>query len=333
MFFTSLDFLKVTETAALSCSKWVGKGDVDSADQAACEALRSILNTMDIDGTIVIGEGERDEAPMLYIGEKVGTGSGTPVQIAVDPLEGTNLCANGSPNAIVVLAAAITGEGHLMHAPDCYMDKIVVSQECSGIVDISLPASVNVRLIAKALGKDMDELTIGILERDRHKKLIQEIRDTGARVHLVPDGDLAVAIATLDPESDIDALFGIGGAPEGVLAAAAVLCYGGEMQARLVFKNEEQRSRAEKMMGSNPDRVLKTTDLASGSVMFAATGVTTGDLLRGVRYRKNSAVTESIIMNSGTGSVRRIETHHRRQVQIKNNKMIFLDFEQNKVAN
>jgi fructose-1,6-bisphosphatase II len=303
-----LDFLRVTEAAALSAARWVGKGDRHNADQAACEAMRRTLNEMDICGTICIGE--RDEAPMLYIGENLGTGEGPKLQIAVDPLEGTNLCANGTPNAIAVLAAAIEGEGTLMHAPDCYMDKLVVGEECVGIVDISLPPRVNVRLMAKAMGKDVDELIIGVLDRPRHDDLIREIRETGARVHLVPDGDLSVAIAALDPESDVDGLMGVGGAPEGVITAAAVLCCGGEMQARLVFTDDSQRCRAEAMAAGDVDRVLTTKDLADGKVMFAATGITSGDLLKGVRYRRGYALTDSIIMRSATGTVRRIETTH-----------------------
>lgn len=306
-----LDFLRVTEAAALSSARWVGKGQRNDADQAACTAMRITLNELDILGTIVIGEGERDEAPMLYIGEQLGTKNGPRIQIAVDPLEGTNLCANGTPNAISVLAAAVEGEGCLMHAPDCYMDKLVVGAEAAGVVDITLPPRVNVRLMSKALGKDVDELIIGILDRPRHEALIAEIRDVGARVHLIPDGDLSVAIAALDPDSDIDALMGIGGAPEGVITAAAVLCYGGEMQAKLVFSNDEQRQRASEMVDGALDRVFSTRDLADGNVMFSATGITTGDLLKGVRYRRGYALTESIVMRSTTGTIRRIETMHR----------------------
>lgn len=306
-----LDFLRVTEAAALSSARWVGKGKRNEADQAACEGMRYTLNELDMCGTIVIGEGERDEAPMLYIGEKLGSGEGPNIQIAVDPLEGTNLCANGTPNAISVLAAAVEGEGKLMHAPDCYMEKLVVGSEAAGVVDITLPPRVNVRLMSKALGKDVDELIIGILDRPRHEELIAELRDVGARVHLIPDGDLAVAIAALDPDSDIDALMGIGGAPEGVITAAAVLCYGGEMQARLVFTKDEQRSRAQAMVGGDLDRVFTTKDLADGHVMFSATGITSGDLLKGVRYRRGYALTDSMVMRSTNGTIRRIETMHR----------------------
>ncbi len=304
----NLDFLRVTESAALACARWVGKGDRNSADQAACDAMRKALNLLPMKATIVIGEGERDEAPMLFIGEEVGSGEGPVVQIAVDPLEGTNLCANGTPNAISVLAAVVEGEGHLMHAPDCYMDKLVVGQECVGVVDITLPPRVNIRLMAKALGKSVDELTIGVLDRPRHESLIQEVRSAGARVHLIPDGDLSVAIAALDPESGVDGLMGVGGAPEGVITAAAVQCCKGEMQAKLVFYKPEQRSRAEKMVLGDVDRVLHTEDLASGAVMFAATGITSGDLLKGVRYRREYAETDSIVMRAAGGSIRRIAT-------------------------
>ena len=281
-----------------------------SAKVIACEAMRRTLNALDMQGTIVIGEGERDEAPMLYIGEKLGHDSGPLIQIAVDPLEGTNLCANGTPNAISVLAAAEEGKGFLMHAPDCYMDKLVVSAECKGVVDITLPTRVNIRLMSKALGKDVDELIIGVLDRPRHDQLIQDIRNAGARVHLVPDGDLSVAIAALDPDAGVDALMGIGGAPEGVITAAAVQCNGGEMQAKLHFTNNDMRERAERMVGGDVTRVFTTDDLARGEVVFAATGITSGDLLKGVRYRRGYAQTESIVMRSAMGTIRRIQTIH-----------------------
>jgi fructose-1,6-bisphosphatase class II len=306
-----LDFMRVTEAAALASARWVGKGDRNAADHAACEAMRRTFDEIEMQGTIVIGEGERDEAPMLYIGEPVGSGEGPKIQIAVDPLEGTNLCANGTPNAISVLAAAVEGEGKLMHAPDCYMEKLVVGAECRGVVDITLPPRVNVRLMSKALGKDIDELIIGCLDRPRHEALIQELRDTGARVMLVPDGDLSLAIAALDPDAGLDGLMGIGGAPEGVITAAAVQCWGGEMQARLKFTIDGQRERAQKMVEGDIDRVLTTSDLASGKVIFSATGITSGDLLRGVNYRRGYALTESIVMSSSTGTIRRIETMHK----------------------
>lgn len=306
-----LDFLRVTERAALLAARWVGKGKKHEADDAACAGMRSALNELNIRGTIVIGEGEMDEAPMLYIGEAVGSGNGPEVEIAVDPLEGTNLCANGMPNSIAVLAGCIKGEGHLLHAPDCYMEKLVVGAECKGIVDLTVPVRVNIRMMSKALGKSVDELTIGILDRERHRELIREIRETGARVHLISDGDLSVALAALDPDSGVDALMGSGGAPEGVISAAAALCYGGEMQARFVWSNPEERERAQGMFEGDVDRILHTTDLASGHVQFCATGITSGDMLRGVRYRRDYALTESILMRSKTGTIRRIQTMHR----------------------
>lgn len=307
----ALEFVRVTEAAALACGMWVGKGDRNGADQAACDAMRSTLNQLDICGKIVIGEGERDEAPMLYIGEELGSGEGPCIEIAVDPLEGTNLCANGIANAISVLAAATEGEGRLMHAPDCYMDKLVVGEAAKGAIDITLPPAVNLRMIAKCLDKDVEELTIGILDRPRHEKLIAEIRRAGARIRLVSDGDITLGIAAIDPTTGIDALFGIGGAPEGVITAAAVRCVGGDMQARLVFRNETERARAEKMIDGNLDRVFTTEELAEGSVMFAATGITSGDLLRGVRYTADGAYTESVVMRSRSGTVRHIETKHK----------------------
>jgi fructose-1,6-bisphosphatase class II len=307
----ALEFVRVTEAAALACGMWVGKGDRNGADQAACDAMRSTLNQLDIKGRIVIGEGERDEAPMLFIGEEVGNGSGSSIEIAVDPLEGTNLCANGLPNAISVLAAAAVGEGKLMHAPDCYMDKLVVGEAAKGSIDITMPPAVNLQRIAKCMGKDIGELTIGILDRPRHEKLIAEIRRAGARIRLVTDGDITLGIAAIDPETGIDALMGIGGAPEGVITAAAVRCVGGDMQARLVFRNDNERSRAEQMVGGDLDRVFSCEELANGSVMFAATGITSGDLVKGVRYIHDGAYTESVVMRSRSGTVRNIHTRHR----------------------
>jgi fructose-1,6-bisphosphatase II len=305
----ALEFVRVTEAAALACAKWVGKGDRHAADQAACDAMRKTLNTMEIAGVIVIGEGERDEAPMLYIGEELGAG-GQHVEIAVDPLEGTNLCANGLPNAISVIAAA-GGGGKLMHAPDCYMDKLVVGEAAKGAIDITLPPEVNLRAIAKCIGKSVDELMVGILDRPRHEKLINEVRSAGARIHLVSDGDITLGLAAIEEETGIDVLMGIGGAPEGVITAAAIRCYGGDMQARLVFRNEEERHRASKMGNGELDRVLTVDDMAVGNVMFAATGITSGDFLKGVRYTSDGAVTESIVMRAVSGTVRRVQTRHR----------------------
>ncbi|MBI5706388.1 MAG: class II fructose-bisphosphatase [Armatimonadetes bacterium] len=305
-----LDYVRITEAAAISSARWVGRGDRNAADQAACEGMRSTLNELPIDGTIVIGEGERDEAPMLYIGEKVGSGEGPKIQIAVDPLEGTNLCANGLANAIAVLAAAEEGKGKLMHAPDCYMDKLVVGKECKGVVDIKAPPAENVKKMAKALGKDVGEMIIGILERPRHDPIINELRSVGCRVHLVTDGDITIALAALDPDGGLDGLMGIGGAPEGVITAAATQCWAGEMQARLLFPREGQRERAERMVGGDLDRVFFTDDLASGEVTAVATGITTGDILRGVQFRRDSVITESLVMRAWNRTVRRIETQH-----------------------
>ena len=307
----ALEFVRVTEAAALACGMWVGKGDRNGADQAACDAMRTTLNQIDIDGKIVIGEGERDEAPMLYIGEELGSKNGPKIEIAVDPLEGTNLCANGVANAISVLAAATVGDGTLMHAPDCYMEKLVVGEAAKGAIDLTLPAGDNLRKIAKCLNKDIEELTVGILDRPRHEKLIAEIRQAGARIRLVTDGDITLAIAAIDPQTGIDALFGTGGAPEGVITAAAVRCVGGDMRARLVFRNDTERERAQKMVGGDLERVFCTEDLASGNVMFAATGITSGDLLRGVRYTADGAYTESVVMRSSSGTVRHIQTKHK----------------------
>jgi fructose-1,6-bisphosphatase II len=272
--------------------------------------MRSVLNEMPFKGRIVIGEGERDEAPMLYIGEEVGTGEGPSISFAVDPLEGTNLCANGLANAIAVLAAAEEAAGSLMHAPDCYMDKLVVGRECRGVIDIEAPPSDNVRKMAAALGKEVDELIIGVLDRPRHDKLIAELRSVGCRVHLVTDGDITIALAALDPEAGLDGLMGIGGAPEGVITAAAVQCWGGEMQARLSFPKEGQRERAERMIEGDIDRVFVTDELAQGEVTVVATGITNGDILKGVRFRRNYAVTESLVMRTATNTIRRIETMH-----------------------
>lgn len=305
-----LDFVRVTEAAALSSARWVGRGDRNSADQAACEGMRSTLNDMPIDGTIVIGEGERDEAPMLYIGEKVGDGTGPKIQIAVDPLEGTNLCANGLANAISVLAAAEDDKGFLMHAPDCYMDKLVVGRECRNVIDIEASPGENVRKMAKALGKTPDEMIVGILDRPRHEATISELRSVGCRVHLVTDGDITIALAALDPDGGLDGLMGIGGAPEGVITAAAVQCWSGGMQARLQFPKEGQRERATMMVDGDVDRVLVTDDMARGEVTVVATGITTGDFFKGVHFRRDYAVTESMVMRMSNRTIRRIQTKH-----------------------
>jgi len=307
----ALEMVRVTEAAALASALWVGKGDRKAADQAATDAMRRAFDAVEMDGTIVIGEGERDEAPMLYIGEKVGSGAGPVVAIAVDPLEGTNLCANGTPNAISVIGAAVEGVGSVMHAPDIYMEKLVVGPAAKGAIDITLPTKVNVAMLSKCLGKDVEEITVGVLERERHSDLIRDLREVGCRVMLVPDGDVTIAIAAIDEETGVDALMGTGGAPEGVISACAVCCMGGEMQARFVFRNDDERERTKKMLDADPDQVFKTEDLASGDVLFCATGITTGELLKGVVFTRTGAITNSIVMRSQSGTVRTLHTRHR----------------------
>ncbi len=306
----ALEVVRVTEAAALSAARLMGRGEKDAADQAAVSAMRSAFESIWIRGTVVIGEGERDEAPMLYIGEKVGIGeAGDPeVDIAVDPLEGTNLCAYGRPNALSVIAMA--QRGNLLHAPDCYMSKIAVGPQAKGVVDLDRTPTENLKAIANAKGVYVEDLTAVVLERDRHADLINEIRKAGARVHLISDGDVSAAIATCLPDSGIDVLFGIGGAPEGVLAAAALKCVGGDLQARLVFRNDGERERALAMGIREPDQKWHMEELAKGDVMFAATGVTSGDMLKGVRYFKGGAKTHSLVMRSRSGTIRLIETDH-----------------------
>lgn len=306
----ALEFVRVTEAAALACARMVGRGDRELADHIATEAMRKALKSLAIDGTIVIGEGERDEAPMLFIGEKVGSGDGVKVSIAVDPLEGTNLCANGLPNALCVLAAAIDGQGDLLNSPDTYLDKLVVGPKAVGSIDIEAPPTHNLKSIAKSLGKDVEDLTVMILERPRHEDLIKEIRASGARIMLIMDGDVSAALAAADPRSQVDVLMGAGGAPEGVLAAAALRAIGGEMQARFRFRNDDEKKRAREMGIKDLDMVFHIEDLAGGHVMFAATGVTSGDFLKGVRYTATGAVTNSVVTRSKTGTVRWLETAH-----------------------
>jgi fructose-1,6-bisphosphatase II / sedoheptulose-1,7-bisphosphatase len=302
---------RITEAAALASSRWMGQGDEKSADRAAVNAMREALNSLTIEGTVVIGEGERDKAPMLYIGEKVGNpGAGRPqLDIALDPLEGTTLCAHGGANALAVLAMA--EKGGFLHAPDVYMEKIAVGGGLpNGVIDIDAAPATNLKNLAKAKKCDISDLVVCILERDRHKDLIKKVRATGARIKLITDGDVAGVIATAMPETGIDMYVGIGGAPEGVLAAAALRCIGGQMQGRLLFSKDEERTRAKRMGISNLNRVYELEDMARGDVMFAATGVTDGSMLRGVRRFPGGAITHSIIMRSKTGTVRMIEAHH-----------------------
>jgi fructose-1,6-bisphosphatase II len=303
-----LDLVRVSEAAAIQCARFMGRGDRNGADQAAVDAMRSALNRMEFDGLVVIGEGERDEAPMLYIGEKVGKGGDIKIDIALDPLEGTNLCATGAANAISVIALA--ERGNFLHAPDTYMDKICVGPEGKGSIDIQKSPTENLKSLAKAKHCGVRDLTAVILERDRHKDLIAEVREAGARIKLIGDGDLSAAIAACDERTGVDICLGIGGAPEGVLAAAALKCLKGDMQAQLKFRNEEEKARAKKMGLEDLNKVFGIEDLAKGDVMFAATGVTNGDLLRGVRFVGGGAHTHSVVMRSYSMTVRYIEARH-----------------------
>ncbi|MEM9123609.1 MAG: class II fructose-bisphosphatase [Pseudomonadota bacterium] len=306
----TLEVVRVTEAAAIACYDWIGRGDNVAADQAAVDAMRSALNECGIRGKVVIGEGERDEAPMLFIGEEVGTQEGPRVDIALDPLEGTSLTAKAAPNALAVLAMAEGGS--LLHAPDVYMDKIAIGGGYpAGLVDLDADPKDNIAALAKAKGVETQEVTACILERDRHNDLIEKVRSTGARVILIPDGDVAGVIHTTDDATGIDIYMGIGGAPEGVLAAAALRCIGGQMQGRLLFRNDEERGRATRIGLTDFDKKYDMTDLASGDVMFAATGVTTGSLLEGIKIGGGFVTTHTIVMRSKTGTVRWVKTRHR----------------------
>jgi fructose-1,6-bisphosphatase II len=307
----ALEVVRVTEAAALAASRMSGRGDPHGADQVAVEAMRKAFEAVHISGTVVIGEGERDEAPMLFIGEKVGRwGAGDPaVEIAVDPLEGTSLCATGAPNALAVVAMGAPGK--LLHAPDAYMRKIAVGPAARGVISLDASTLDNLHAVGDALHKDVAALVVCVQERPRHEALVREIRDAGARVRLFTDGDVAAAIATGLPEGGVDVLMGTGGAPEGVLAAAALRCVEGDFQGRLVFRNETERERARAMGMADPDALLRIDDLAGGDVVFAATGVTGGDFLPGVRHVPGGARTRSIVMRSRTGTLRWIETVHR----------------------
>ncbi|QQR80665.1 MAG: class II fructose-bisphosphatase [Deltaproteobacteria bacterium] len=304
----ALEMVRVTEAAALAAARLMGRGDNNAADQAAVDAMRRTLNAINFDGMVVIGEGERDEAPMLYIGEKVGSGEGPKVDIALDPLEGTNLTAMGEPNALAVIA--IARHGHFLHAPDTYMQKIVVGHEAKGVIDILQSPTWNLREIAKVKKCEIQDLTVIILERDRHKELIAECRAAGARIRLIRDGDVAAAIATCVADTGIDVLMGMGGAPEGVIAAAAVRSLNGDMQGKLAWRNDNEIERAKKMGITDLNKVYHLDDLASGDVMFAATGVTNGDFLKGVRFFGGGAETHSMVMRSETGTIRKIEAVH-----------------------
>jgi len=310
----ALEAVRVTESAALRASLLMGRGDEKQADQAAVDAMRQALNSLVIDGTVVIGEGERDEAPMLYIGEKVGTGKGPKVDIALDPLEGTTITAKGGPNALAVIAFA--DQGGFLNAPDVYMDKIAVGGGLpDGVVDLDEAPAVNLRNLANAKGAEVSDLLVCILDRPRHTELIAKVREAGARIMLITDGDVSGVIATSQPESGVDMYVGSGGAPEGVLAAAALQCIGGQMQGRLLFRNDDERNRAVRWGIKDLNRKYGIHDLAHGNVMFAATGVTTGNLLKGVRRFAGGAYTHSVVMRSTTGTVRYVEAHHNFRVK------------------
>ena len=306
----ALEVVRVTEAAALAAARYVGLGERNAADQAATEEMRRTFNALHINGTVVIGEGERDEAPMLYIGEQVGDGDARSpeIDIAVDPLEATNSCANGINDALAVVAMA--EHGNFLNAPDTYMDKIAVGPIGRGIIDIRKTPTENLQAIAEAKRVAIPDLTAVILDRPRHAELIAEVRRAGARIRLITDGDVGGALATADPSTGIDVLLGIGGAPEGVLAAAALRCVGGDMQGVLKFRNPDEAARAERMGIKDGNRVFGIEDLARGDVMFAATGVTDGFLLRGVRFTGTGAETHSIVMRSRSGTVRFIRARH-----------------------
>ena len=304
-----LEFVRVVERAAIAAARTMGQGDRKGSDHVAVEAMRQEMQSVDFDGTIVIGEGERDEAPMLYIGEKVGTGGGFAVDIAVDPLEGTNLCATGTPGAIAVLAAA--ERGGLLHAPDIYMDKLVVPGPARGKVDLNAPVADNLKAIACALDRDVDDLVVIVLDRPRHENLIAEIRRAGARIRLIGDGDLSAGIAAAVSGTGVHAVMGIGGAPEGVLTAAAMRCLNGEIQGRLVLTRPSDVDRLRKMGIDDPDRVYTTEELAPGrNVIFAAAGVTEGNLLKGVRFFGDGVRTHCLVMTTEPHQVRFIDTIH-----------------------
>ncbi len=305
----ALEMVRVTEAAALSCAQWMGRGDNDSADRAAVESMRERFNALDFNGTVVIGEGERDEAPMLFIGEKVGKGTGPAMDLALDPLECTNSCAYGRPNAMSVVA--LGPSGCFLHAPDTYMEKIAVGYQAREAIDLDMPVETNLQQIREALKMKMEELTVAILERPRHDDLISRIRKLGARIRLITDGDVAAAIATARPDTGVDVLMGIGGAPEGVLSAAALRCLGGEIHGKLRFQNNEERERATRMGVKDLDKTYKSNELAMGhELMFCATGVTDGELLDGVRFSREGSNTHSVVMRLQTRTIRFIETFH-----------------------
>lgn len=307
----ALEFVRITEAAALACSRHIGRGNEKEADAAAVDAMRKAFDSVDIDGTVVIGEGERDEAPMLFIGEKVGykSANAPQIDIALDPLEGTTICAKGGVGSCSVIAVA--EKGGFLNAPDVYMEKIACGPAAKGVIDINLSATENIKRVAEASGKNIEELLVVILDRPRHEDLIKEVRATGARIQLIGDGDVSAAIAAAWPDSGIDLLLGTGGAPEGVISAAAMQCMGGDFQGRLVFRNEDEKSRARKMGITDFEKKYTLEELARGSVMFVGTGVTDGPLLKGVKILPGGrATTHSIVMRSKSGTMRTIEATH-----------------------
>jgi fructose-1,6-bisphosphatase II len=306
----AMELARVTEAAALAAGRWMGRGDKEAADQAAVDAMRTVLHTVSMDGVVVIGEGEKDEAPMLYNGEQIGDGSPPQVDIAVDPIDGTTLTSLGRPNAIAVIA--LSERGTMFDPGPCvYMEKIAVGPAAAEVIDLDAPVRDNLQAVAKALGKDVDDVTAVILDRDRHTDIIRECREAGARIRLIPDGDVAGAISVAWPDSGADVLFGIGGTPEGVIAACALTCLGGTMQGRLWPRDDDERAAAE-AAGYDWTKVLMLDDLVSGDdAFFAATGITDGDLLRGVRYSGDGATTQSLVMRSKSGTIRRIDATHR----------------------
>ncbi|WP_455474926.1 class II fructose-bisphosphatase [Bartonella sp. B30(2025)] len=307
----TLELVRVTERAAVAAAHWCGRGDEKAADQAAVDAMRQELNRLPVDGTVVIGEGERDEAPMLYIGEKVGLQNGLPVDIALDPLEGTTLCAKNLSNSLAVVA--IAEKGNLLYAPDVYMEKIAIGPGYpKGVIDIDANPADNIHALAKAKGVTVNKITACIMDRPRHTKLINEVRATGASIRLISDGDVAAVIHTTDPdETGIDIYMGIGGAPEGVLAAAALRCIGGQMQGRLKFDTEEKIARAAKMGIDDPHKVYTVGEMVKGDVLFSATGVTDGNMLSGVKFTPSCIQTETVVMRSHTNTIRNIKAQHR----------------------
>ncbi len=306
----ALEFVRVTEAAAMACARWMGRGERNAADQAAVDAMRRALDTLAVRGTVVIGEGERDEAPMLYIGEKFGKGDeeDAKVDVALDPLEGTNLCALGHEGALSVIA--IADQGKFLHAPDSYMDKIAVGPECRGRIDYAMPTSEILKTVALCKKKNLEEVTVVILDRERHQDLIARVRKIGCRIKLIGDGDVQAAISTCNAETGVDILLGSGGAPEGVISAAALKCMGGDFIGKVQWRSEEEKKRAAAMGVKDFERVYRINDLAQGHVMFCATGVTDGPWLKGVHYTGGGCTTHSIVMRSQSGTMREIHSKH-----------------------